>query len=54
MLWVNPDTGIRVNLGDWAAQAVDTSTPTILSRMAPETDDLTDYIGGAWIDDISG
>ena len=54
VLWVNPDTGIRVNLKlQWASGAVDTSTPTILSRMAPETTDLTDYIGGAWIDDIN-
>ena len=42
-----------MNLGEWTDHAVDTSTPTILSRMAPETTDLTDYIGGAWIDDIN-
>ena len=49
VLWVNPDTGFRVNLHEWVSQAVDTGTPTVLSRMAPETVDLTDYIGGAWI-----
>ena len=49
MLWVNPDTGFRVNLHEWVSQAVDTGTPTVLSRMAPETVDLTDYIGGAWV-----
>ena len=53
VLWVNPDTGIRVGLANLGNHAVDTSTPTILSRMAPETTDLTDYIGGAWIDDIN-
>ena len=53
VLWVNPDTGIRVDLHQWAQHAVDTSTPSILSRMAPETTDLTDYIGGAWIDGIN-
>ena len=52
VLWVNPDTGIRVELAGWANNAVDTSTPSILSRMAPDTDDLTDYIGGAWIGEI--
>ena len=52
VLWVNPDTGIRVGLALWASNAVDTSTPSILSRMAAETTDLTDYIGGAWIDSI--
>ena len=49
VLWVNPDTGVRVELGQWATHAVDTSTPSILSRMAPETPDLADYIGGKWI-----
>ena len=52
VLWVNPDTGIRVGLENWASAAVDTSTPSILSRMATETTDLTDYIGGAWIAQI--
>ena len=49
VLWVNPDTGLRVNLHEWVSQAVDSGTPTVLSRMAAETADLTDYIGGAWI-----
>ena len=25
---------------------------SVLSRLAPETTDLADYIGGAWINDI--
>ena len=52
VLWVNPDTGLRVNLHQWVDQAVDSGTPTVLSRMAPETDDLTEYIGGAWIGEV--
>ena len=52
VLWVNPDTGLRVALAAWASNAVDTSTPTILSRMAPETTDLSEYIGAAWIAQI--
>ena len=48
-LWVNPDIGLRVNLHEWVSQAVDSGTPTVLSRMAAETADLTEYIGGAWI-----
>ena len=52
VLWVNPDTGLRVALAGWASNAVDTSTPSILSRMAPETTDLSDYIGAAWIAEI--
>ena len=49
VLWVNPDTGLRVNLHQWVDQAVDSGTPTVLSRMAAETANLTDYIGGKWI-----
>ena len=49
VLWVNPDTGLRVNLHQWVDQVVDSGAPTVLSRMAPETPDLTDYIGGKWI-----
>ena len=52
VLWVNPDTGLRVNLSQWFAEAVGAGNPTVLSRMAAETDDLTDYIGGAWIREI--
>ena len=52
VLWVNPDTGFRVNLHEWVSQAVDTGTPTVLSRMAAETANLTDYIGGAWIGEV--
>ena len=56
VLWVNPDTGIRVNLDQWVDEAVDYNdegnTTTVRSRMAAETDDLTDYIGGAWINSI--
>ena len=56
VIWVNPDTGLRVALADWTAHAVDTDQSndgvTVLSRMAAETVDLTDYIGGAWIDSI--
>ena len=56
VLWVNPDTGLRVNLDQWVdgavAASVTTNSPTVLSRMAAETDDLTDYIGGAWINSI--
>ena len=52
MLWVNPDTGLRVNLSQWFAEAVGAGNPTVLSRMATETTDLTAYIGGAWIDSI--
>ena len=51
VLWVNPDTGLRVNLANWATGTVDDQAngATVLSRMAPETPDLTDYIGGKWI-----
>ena len=51
VLWVNPDTGLRVNLANWAAGTVDDQAngATVLSRMAPETPDLADYIGGKWI-----
>ena len=56
VIWVNPDTGLRVALADWTAHAVDTDQSndgvTVLSRMAAETVDLTDYIGGAWINSI--
>ena len=52
VLWVNPDTGLRVNLHQWVSQAVDSGTPTVLSRMAAETANLTDYIGGAWIGEV--
>ena len=52
VLWVNPDTGLRVNLHQWVDQAVDSGTPTVLSRMAAETANLTDYIGGAWIGEV--
>ena len=56
VLWVNPDTGLRVNLDQWVDEAVDYNdegnTTTVRSRMAAETDDLTDYIGGAWINSI--
>ena len=53
-LWANPDTGLRVNLDQWATGAVDAGLgsptgPTVLSRMAPDTPNLTDYVGGAWI-----
>ena len=59
VLWVNPDTGSRVNLHDWDSLAVDKEltedddTTTVLARMVAETSDLADYIDGAWIDDIS-
>ena len=52
VLWVNPDTGLRVNLHQWVSQAVGSGTPTVLSRMAAETANLTDYIGGAWIGEV--
>ena len=52
VLFVNPDTGLRVALNTWDQDAVDSGTPTVLSRMAAETSDLTDYIGGAWIKHI--
>ena len=53
-LWANPDTGLRVNLDQWATGAVDAGLgsptgPTVLSRMVPDTPDLADYIGGKWI-----
>ena len=49
VLWVNPDTGLRVTLKQWFAEAVGAGNPTVLSRMATETPDLADYIGGRWI-----
>ena len=49
VLWVNPDTGLRVTLSQWFAEAVGAGNPTVLSRMATETPDLADYIGGRWI-----
>ena len=56
VLWVNPDTGLRVPLASWTTLAVDADqnddTVTVLSRMAAETPDLTDYVGGAWINQI--
>ena len=56
VLWVNPDTGLRVNLAQWFSGAIEAEGPgvgdTVLSRMAAETTSLTDYIGGAWIEDI--
>ncbi len=52
VLWASPDTGLRVNLAEWASQAVDAGSPTVMSRLAPETPDLTAYVGGAWIREI--
>ena len=57
VIWVNPDTGLRVNARiNGLHQVVDSDQSndgvTVLSRMAAETVDLTDYIGGAWIDSI--
>ena len=56
VLWVNPDTGLRVPLASWTTLAVDADqhddTVTVLSRMAAETANLTDYIGGAWIGEV--
>ena len=52
VLWVNPDTGLRVDLHEWVRLAVDSGTPTVLSRMAAETTDLTIYVGGRWIEEI--
>ena len=56
VLWVNPDTGLRVNLSDWVGEAVDAQSgpgsATVRSRMATETTDISIYIGGAWINDI--
>ena len=52
VLWVNPDTGLRVNLSQWFAEAVGAGNPTVLSRLAAETPNIADYIGGAWINSI--
>ena len=54
VLWVNPDSGARVNLAKWVSDAVEAELNgvTVRSRMADETTALTDYIGGAWIEEI--
>ncbi len=55
VLFVNPDTGTRVVLGDWDADTVDTmpagGTETVLARMAAETTDLSIYNGDKWVED---
>ena len=48
VIWVNPDTGVRVNLAAWK-----TTTDLASTNFATETTDLTDYVDGAWINDIT-
>ena len=54
-LWTNPDTNIRVDLQSWttAVDATDGAGDTVLSRLAPETDDLGDYVTQRWIADVT-